>query len=203
MAGSAFPIWRPQPSTIEVRIFCFSPARWPGTATLNQIDETRCHQNEGRLYRSRISRAPAVPALPGDGGRSGRRNSGRAGVAIRTQMGRLSLPRLSRGRQSRVAVERGAAARTVFPGNRRGAAGPCRWTPLSSTANSSCPSRANSPSISSRCACIPPKAGCASSPRNIRRNWPSSTCWSMRGARTGRDVPWASAASPWKRCCTC
>src|SRR5579872_6542650 len=58
---------------------------------------------------------------PADGGAPGAGAAERRALALRTEMGRLSLPRLPRRRAGRAALEIGAEPRTLLPRYRRGA----------------------------------------------------------------------------------
>src|SRR4029453_4552849 len=61
---------------------------------------------------------PALP-VPADGGNVRGRSPGGQELAIRTQMGRLSLPDFSGRRKSRAAIKIRAIADTLFPRARR------------------------------------------------------------------------------------
>ena len=76
----------------------------------------------GSSWRASCDAADRI-ALSADRGAARRRDPGRAGLAVRAEVGRLPLPRVPRRRRGRAAVEGGQAARALLPRGRRGARG--------------------------------------------------------------------------------
>ena len=88
------------------------------------------------------------------------------GLAVRAEMGRLSLPGLPGRRRGRPPGQVGQAAGALFPGGGRVVCGSCRSERFVLDGELAIPvGEALCPSTPCRCACIRPRAASASSPR--------------------------------------
>ena len=92
----------------------------PGVARHGDLFEAAARAAPAASGSSACCEPAARAALPADGGAARGRDPGRAGLAVRAQVGRLPLPRVPRRRPDRAPVEGRPAAGALLPrGGRR------------------------------------------------------------------------------------
>src|SRR6267142_90818 len=89
-----------------------------GNASQQESRRWRHASREAESFLSAYCLADQA-AVSADGSEVGEADSRRRGLALRTQVGRLSLPGLPQRRQSLAAIEGGPAAGAVLSGTRR------------------------------------------------------------------------------------
>ena len=121
----------------------------------------------GSSWRASCDAADRAAAAA-DARAPGRRDPGRRALAVRAEVGRVPLPRLQGWRRGRAAIEGGAAAHALLPGDRRGRS--CRGAPRCVLDGEIVvPVGADSRSTICSSASIPRRAGSESSRRRPRR----------------------------------